>query len=198
MDEERGTAFGLDEERKPVDPEGTPDEIGKTVAQKPRHTRRSGFRDRAGQGHVKTELIEDVRITPAHQVFTLLRGQTVRLSPLQVCFRERRAKRLETFDHPGCELLQRLMRCLGNQSKEWSDLLDGDRGDVERCSFLRECGKGGQQICLACTIREKKGCLQRRMKAVAPRIGREFVQFFHREVVLYRPGIEFPGEGIAT
>lgn len=198
MDKEGGATLRLNKEREAIDPEGAAVEFGEAEVEHIGHGRRLGVGYRPGQRHVETELVKDIRIAPAHQVFALARRQAVRLAPFDICLRERRAEGLECLDDTGSERLQRRMLPFRNQGEEWPKLADDNGGDFQGRGFRGERGKLGKQIGFAHAFGQVKGRLERRVKAVSPGIGRQGIQVFRRKIRFGRSWMLNPGEGIAS
>ena len=106
-------------------------EIHESGFKKAVHHGATAFLDRPGEGHVKAEFLEDIRIAPAQQMLALGRRQLLRLAPADVAFAQGCAERLEAGDDHGREILQRRMRPNRNQREEGPKLAENKPGDFE-------------------------------------------------------------------
>ena len=154
------------------------------AVQKRRHFGLPLGRDRTGERHVETELVEDVGVPPRGQVGLLRRGQAAAPPALELGRLERSAQGLECPDDARREVVDRLRRRVGHQGKEGAEHRDAERrqgtGDGVPAEIGEHCFGVGQRRALS----QAKRRLHRRMKSVAPRLGGERLQLLRTESVV--------------
>ncbi|MOA20688.1 hypothetical protein D3C78_1411450 [compost metagenome] len=90
-------------------------EFGKSRRKHLLHGGLFGFIDAAGQRHVKTEIVHDMRITPERQILPLAFRQHLWPPTGNIGLGEGCAKPVEMIDDLGGKILQRLIDAVGNQ-----------------------------------------------------------------------------------
>src|SRR5689334_24335636 len=136
-----------------------------------------GFRpgEPSRQGHVETELAEDIRVTPALKVRLLNRGEPGTAAALQLIVRGRFAERIEAHDAVGGEAVDGLRGLGEREGPETVELREAQWRSLDRGARGGESREGMVEIGLALPVDEGKWRLQGGMETIDPRLGGDLV-----------------------